>query len=124
MLCVAMGASVAGAASILQFDGWMKRIERRSQSVQRHLTAGDGQSAIADAQEIRELYALMEDYFTDRGNSGSAVNLSKDGEALADALVKSVQAEDFEAASRSAISIARACRECHFEYKPLDPDRD
>jgi hypothetical protein len=89
--------------------------------VQRHLTARDAQSAIADAREIRDLYGLMAGYFEQRGNAGTAIRISRDGEALADAVVRSVQSNDFDAASRSAISIARACRDCHFEYKPLDP---
>jgi len=118
-LCAAAGNDCA--QSILQFDRWMQRIERRSQSVQRHLTAKEAPSAIADAQEISELYQLMEQYFAQRENSANAVKISRDGRDLAAAIVNGVQASDFEAASRSAISLARACRDCHFEYKPLDP---
>jgi len=118
-LCAAAGNGCA--QSILQFDRWMQRIERRSQSVQRHLTAKEAPSAIADAQEISELYQLMEQYFAQRENSANAVKISRDGRDRAAAIVNGVQASDFEAASRSAISLARACRDCHFEYKPLDP---
>jgi len=107
--------------SILQFDRWMQRIEHRSQSVQRHITARDAPSAVADAREIGELYRLMEDYFRQRGDAAEAVRISNDGATLADALVKSLETSDYGAASRSAISIARACRDCHFQYKPLDP---
>jgi len=114
-------AGSAGAQSILQFDRWMQRIERRSQSVQRHLTAKDTQSAVTDAQEIGELYKLMEGYFAQRGNASDAVQISRDGEVLAESIVRSAQAADFDTALRSAISIARACRDCHFEFKPLDP---
>jgi hypothetical protein len=107
--------------SILQFDRWMQRIERRSQSVQRHITARDAPSAVADARDIGELYRLMEDYFQQRGDAAEAVRISNEGATLADAVVKSLESRDYEAASRSAISIARACRDCHFQYKPLDP---
>lgn len=119
--CVIAGAGTAAAQSILQFDRWMQRIDRRSQSVQRYIMARDAPAAVADAREIGELYKLVEAYFVQRGHSGNAVRISRDAQALAAAVTKSLEASDFELASRSAISIARACRDCHFEYKPLDP---
>ena len=112
-------ASSGYGQSILQFDRWMQRIERRSQSVQRHITAGDAPSAVADAHEIGELYRLMEGYFQQRGDAAEAVRISNEGATLADGIVKSIEISDYETASRSAISIARACRDCHFQYKPL-----
>jgi hypothetical protein len=91
----------------------MQRIDRRSQSVQRHLAQRDSVDAISDAREVGELYRLMEGYFTERGDAADAVKLARD------AVITSVQAEDFDAASRSALAIARACRDCHIQYKPL-----
>lgn len=117
--CLLVAAGPAVAQSILQFDTWMQRIDRRSQSVQRHLAQRGSADAISDAREVGELYRLMAGYFTERGDAADAVKLAKDGAALADAVITSVQAEDFDAASRSAISIARACRDCHIQYKPL-----
>jgi hypothetical protein len=112
-------ASPAASQSVLQFDKWMQRIDRRSQGVQRNLALRDPVAAAADAREVGELYRLLEVYFTQRGDAVDAVRLSRDGAALADAVITSVQANDFDAASRSALSIARACRDCHIEYKPL-----
>ena len=119
ILCAIAGSG--HGQSILQFDRWMQRIERRSQSVQRHITARDAPSAVADAREIGELYRLMEDYFQQRGDAVEAVRISNEGATLADVVVKSIEISDYETASRSAIAIARACRDCHFQYKPLDP---
>ncbi len=100
----------------------MQKIDRRSQSIQRNLAARESVAALADAREIGELYRLMEDYFARRGgNSEDAVKLSKDGAGLLDATAKSLQANDFDGALRSATSLTRACRDCHVKYKPLDP---
>jgi hypothetical protein len=99
----------------------MQAIERRSQSVQRNLAAKDSVAALADAQELSQLYKLMEDYLSRRLESAEAAKLAHDGGDLADSLVQSLRKNDFDSASRSANSMTRACRECHINYKPLDP---
>ena len=88
--------------------------------MQRNLAAEEADAAIADAREIGELYGSMEAYFSRRGNADKAVKLSREGRELAATVVRSVTAKDFATASRAAVSIARACRSCHSEYKPLD----
>jgi hypothetical protein len=119
-LAVFAAAQVAFGESVLDFDEWMQRIDRRSQSVQRNLTAGEANAASADAREIGELYGSMEAYFSRRGNADNAVKLSREGRELAATVVRSVAAKDFATASKVAVSIARGCRTCHLDYKPLD----
>lgn len=111
---------IVRAQSVLDFDEWMQKIDRRSQSVQRNLTRKDVNGATADAREIGELYSSMETYFTRRGNAANAVKLSKEGRDLAATVVQSVAANDFAGATQAALSIAHACRTCHLEYKPLE----
>ena len=108
------------AQSVLNFDEWMQKIDRRNQSVQRALARKDANTASADAREIGELYGSMETYFTRRGNAANAVKLSKEGQDFAAIIVRSVSANDFGAASKAALSIAHACPTCHLEYKPLE----
>jgi hypothetical protein len=119
-IVAALTTEVACAQSVLEFDKWMQRIDRRSQSVQRNLALKDASAAVADAREIGELYKLMEGYFLRKGSADSAVTLSREGEELAATVVRSLQGNDFKAASQAAVSIAKACRTCHFDYKPLD----
>src|SRR5581483_10384542 len=111
----------AASQSVLEFDAWMQKIDRRSQSVQRNLASRNPAAALADARELGELYKLMEGYFTRRGDAADAARFAAEGGALIDAAVVSLQSNDFDAAARSASSVARACRECHIEYKPLEP---
>lgn len=115
-----MAAVGARAQSILEFDKWMQAIERRSQSVQRNLTARDAEAAAADAREIGELYGRLEQFFLKKADAANAVRLSREGRELSASVVRAVAAGDFKAASSAAISVARACRDCHFEYKPLE----
>jgi len=120
--CVLAGAGrPAVSQSVLQFDDWMQKIDRRSQSVQRNLAQRNAAAALVDARELGELYRLMGDYFTQRGGAGDAAKFATEGGALIDNVVVSLQSNDFDVASRSASSVARACRECHIKYKPLEP---
>jgi len=119
-VALALMQQIGCAQSILDFDDWMQKIDRRSQSVQKSLARKDANAASVDAREIGELYASMETYFTRRGNAVNAVKLSKEGKDLAATLGKSVAANDFAAASAAALSLAHACRTCHLEYKPLE----
>ncbi len=120
--CVAAIAGPVAAQSILQFDQWMQKIDRHSQSIQRNVAARESVAALADAREVGDLYKQMADYFARRGdNTEDAVRLSKEGAVLAEAVVKSLQENDFAAASRSVTSITHACRDCHVRYKPLEP---
>ena len=119
-LAVLTAGEIAFGQSVLDFDEWMQSIDRTSQSVQRNLAAGDANAASADAREIGELYGSMEAYFSRKDNADNAVKLSREGRELAATVVRSVAAKDFAAASKAAVSIARACRSCHSEYKPLD----
>jgi len=63
----------------------------------------------------------MQEYFNRRGDAAEAAKLAGDGAALADDVIRSVQGDDLDTASSTAISIARGCRDCHIKYKPLDP---
>jgi hypothetical protein len=119
-LAFALLQPIVRAQSVLDFDGWMQKIDRRSQSVQRNLTRKDANTATADAREIGELYGSMETYFIRRGSAENAVKLSKEGRDLAATIVASVAANDFAGASRAALNISHACRTCHLKYKPLE----
>lgn len=116
-LLVAVGAR---ADSITELDRWMRSIERKSHSVQRSLAVRDAQAATVDARQIDELYGRMEQFFLRRGNAASAVKLSQEGRELSATAIQAVAAGDFAAASSAWSSIARACRECHSKYKPLN----
>jgi hypothetical protein len=113
-------AGDAGAQSLLEFDRWMQKIERHSLAIQRHLKRSEGEQAIAEARGIRELYTKMAEYFVRRGDSLRAERISRTGVDLAGQIIESTGNLDFTAAQRAASSLAKDCRECHSEYKPLD----
>jgi hypothetical protein len=115
----AAAASAARAASVLDFDIWMRAIDKRSVDVQRNIDARKTEAAAADAQELARLYGLMETYFADDGHFAGAVEMSRSGKALAAAIPAALAARDYDKASRAAVDLAHACNDCHDVHKPF-----
>jgi len=107
------------AASQLQFDIWMRDIDRRSVSVQRHIAAQESDAANLDARELERLYGLMEQYFAQDYPAADAAQFSQDGRLLAALIPGALERGDFEAAARAARTLALACNDCHDPYKPF-----
>jgi len=115
----ATAAAVARAASVLDFDVWMRAIDKRSVDVQRNIDARRTDAAVADAQELARLYGLMETYFVDDGHFADAVEMSRSGKALAAAIPGALAAQDYDKASSAAVDLAHACNDCHDVHKPF-----
>ena len=115
-----LGVSTALAAhSILDFDGWMQRIDDGSQDLQRHIAGRQRDEAADAARELEQLYGQMEEYFGKRADSADAVRIAREGKQLASQVQKDLAARRFDAAKARAIEIAHGCRGCHINYKPL-----
>lgn len=121
LLALMLGALsvTAVAQNLFDFDDWMQRIDDGSQNLQRHIAARDPKAASGAAQEIEELYGLMEKFFEKRGNSDDAVRWSREGRQFAAKAQADIAAGRFASAKRNALAIAHGCRDCHFNYKPL-----
>ena len=112
-------ATAARAASVLDFDVWMRSIDKHSVDVQKNIAAGRTEAAVADAQELARLYGLMEAYFVDDGHAPDAVTMSQSGKALAAAIPAALAARDVDGAAKSALDLAHACNDCHDNHKPF-----
>jgi hypothetical protein len=115
----AAAITAAKAASVLDFDIWMRAIDKHSVEVQKNIAAGKADAATADAQELARLYGLMETYFADEGHSPDAVTMSHSGKALAEAIPAALTARNADAAASSALALAQSCNDCHDNYKPF-----
>lgn len=112
-------AAPAFAASVLEFDVWMRAIDKSSVAVQKSIARQDAAAARADAQEIERLYALMEAFFRDDLPAADARQISADGRELAASIAPLLGAGDYERAGGAARRIAQACNDCHDQYKPF-----
>jgi hypothetical protein len=119
---VAVGLSLAfgaHAASMFDFDVWMRAIDNRSVSVQKHIAARNHDAAIADARELERLYERMERYFERDYPAEDATKISREGKLLAASIPGAMQRTAYEEAALAARDIARACNDCHDPYKPF-----
>jgi hypothetical protein len=117
--CAALATPLVPAASLFDFSVWMRDIDQRSVSVQRHLARGDAEAARADARRIEQLYTWMETFYTQEGRPREAVEISREGKELASGIPAALDARDFDAAAAAALRIARACNDCHDYHKPV-----
>ena len=115
----AVAVTAARAASVLDFDVWMRAIDKHSVDVQKNIDARKTEAAAADARELARLYGLMEAYFVDDGHAPDAVTMSQSGKALAAAIPTALAAKDVDGAARSALDLAHACNDCHDNHKPF-----
>jgi hypothetical protein len=102
-----------------EFDGWMDTIDAKNQSVQANIAAKDAKAAAADAKSLQDTFKLVEGFWTKRGNAPDGVQLSQQAQEAAGAVLKAIEAKDFDAASAQSIAITRTCTACHRLYRPL-----
>jgi cytochrome c556 len=118
--CQATLATCIGfAQSADEFDGWMRTIDEKTQSVQRNIAAKDANAVTADAKVLQDTFRLVEGFWTKRGNAPDAVELSQRAQQRAADVVKSATAKDFDAAASQSIKVAETCTACHRLYRPL-----
>lgn len=116
-----LAAGQATADSILEFDIWMQKIDRHSQTILTALKRQDADAAVADARELERLYGLMERFYEARGEHDDPLLLSWDGRQRAASAAVLARQGDFSGAFESALGIARDCRACHDRFKPIKP---
>lgn len=119
VLAAAAALPLAHAASQFEFGRWMRAIDQKSVSVQRHIAARDLERANGDARELERLYALMERYFVDDHPADDAVEVSRTGRQQAAEIPALLAAQDYDSAARNARAIAQACNDCHDNHKPF-----
>jgi hypothetical protein len=117
--CAALATPLAPAASLFEFSVWMRDIDQRSVSVQRHLARRDADAARADARRIAQLYGWMEAFYGEQDRPHEAAEISREGKELAAGIPAALDADDFDAAAAAALRIARACNDCHDDHKPV-----
>jgi hypothetical protein len=118
-ISAALAAGIVSAQSVDDFDGWMRTIDDKTQSVQRNIAAKDTDAVAADAKTLQETFKLVEGFWAKRGNAPDAVELSQKAQEQAAEVLKSVMAKDYDAASTESIKIAETCTACHRLYRPL-----
>ena len=99
-------------------DDLMHDIERAIKYFEPDISGENAEAARDDAAELRRGFVYTEHYFAKKGNTPDAVEISKQGLQLLDAVLKELDARNYTAAAEDAREVAKACRSCHDTYKP------
>ena len=119
LLIALLAAPLTQAATRHDFAVWMRAVDNKTVSVQKHIAAGRTEQAVADAQALQKLYADMAAFFERDYPAADAVEISRDGERHAAAIPTHLDQGDTAAAVQAARAISLACNDCHDPYKPL-----
>jgi cytochrome c556 len=95
-------------------------MEDRQKSLTSNISLKDAKGATADAKEMEEMFKEVEAFFVKKGNAADAVTWSQESRQLAGGVAKSLAANDFDAASQQAVTLAKTCKACHKIYKSKD----
>jgi hypothetical protein len=96
----------------------MQDMETALEDLEPVLTAGNGESARADAEVLREGLRYTHDYFVNKGNAQDAVKIAAEGQATIVRLFAALDSKDLQAAIAAARDTAKNCKACHDIYKP------
>ncbi|WP_294535332.1 hypothetical protein [uncultured Rhodoblastus sp.] len=99
-------------------DDLMHDIERAIKYFEPDISGQNADAARDDAAELRRGFTYTHDYFSKKGNTQDAVEISKQGLQWLDTVLKELDAENYEAAAEGAREVSKACRNCHDTYKP------
>lgn len=95
----------------------MQDMETALKNLEPVLTAGNGESARADAEVLRDGLQYTHDYFTKKG-ADDGVQIAAEGQATIVRLFAALDGKDLPAAIAAARDTAKNCKACHEIYKP------
>jgi hypothetical protein len=101
-------------------DDVMRGMDDTLKSLDSGIATKDAQSVARDSQSIQKGLAWAQDYFVKKGSPKDAVQWAREGQELAEAINKSVQASDFDTSLNKYDALVKTCRACHDVYKPPD----
>ena len=114
-----MSGIVCASIDLSDFDqNTMQDVEDAGKELEAALAGRDGQTAVANAEFIRDSLQWAQGYFEKKPAAADAARLASEGREFAAAVAKAAAGGDFAAANDSYTSLKRTCKSCHDAYKP------
>ena len=95
----------------------MQDMETALKDLEPVLTAGNFDSALADAQVLREGLQYIHGYFLAKG-AQDGIRIAVDGQAAIARVLEAIEKKDREAAIVAARDTGKNCKSCHDIYHP------
>jgi cytochrome c556 len=123
LCCVTVAFSAGTALADIDLkdfdDDLMRDMDTAIKDLEPVIGAKNAAAAAGDAELLRDGFKQTGDYFAKKGGAGDAVDFAHHSEDLTAAVLKSIAANDFDAAGNAARALSKSCRACHDVYKPL-----
>jgi soluble cytochrome b562 len=121
-LLVFLGLSLTLFGSVLsaQFeitDDAMRDIEDTAKSLDSHVVLKDKKAALAEVQELIAYFRQVEGFYAAKPDAGDGVEFARKTHVLAEDVLKSIEAGNFDQAAESVNTLTRSCKTCHDVYK-------
>jgi hypothetical protein len=114
----ALAGSALCAAEAIDVDGdLMRGIDDTAKSLDSNVAQKDGKAAAADARSLVDTFARIESHYGEKPETADAVGFAHHTQDLAAQALKSIEAQDFDAAGDSVAQLTRSCKNCHEVYK-------
>jgi len=123
---MAAGVMAALAASVMAAeldlsdfdDDLMRSMDDAVKELDSNVGGQDAKASLANAEVLRDGLAWAEKYFSAKPGAPRGPGLAREGQEHVAAVVKSIEAGDFDAASNGLRDVVRTCKACHEAYKP------
>ncbi|HEV7609428.1 MAG TPA: hypothetical protein VGO61_18975 [Steroidobacteraceae bacterium] len=99
-------------------DTLMRSMDDAVKDLDSNVGGQDAKASLANAEVLRDGLAWAEKYFSAKPEAPRGPGLAREGQEHVAAVVKSIQAGDFDAASNGVRAVVRTCKTCHEAYKP------
>lgn len=113
-------APVAAEEAEMDMD-LMQTIESTNDNLSSNIALENDESAIADAQTLKELFEVVATHYEKEAASGKdvaeAIDLTKKSIKFSGEIITFLQQQDFDSAANTATDLARTCKTCHNFYK-------
>lgn len=119
IISIGIAGSVAAALDEIEED-FMQDVEDIQKSMTSNISLQDAATATSEAKELEAMFKDVEDFYVRKGDAADAVDWSKESRAYLADIVKSLNTKNFDAASESAVALAKTCKACHKIYKSKD----
>ena len=115
-------AAVFAAAADIDYSDFDEELMRSMgdaiKDLDSNLGGQDAQASLADTKVLLDGLSTAEKYFAKKPETPLGAGYAREAQQHLDAIVKSIEAKDFDSASNSVRDVVRTCKACHEAYKP------
>ncbi|RTL46465.1 MAG: hypothetical protein EKK53_03760 [Burkholderiales bacterium] len=114
LLPLLVAGTVYAAADLSADD--MREAEETLHNLDSHISLQD-RKALDEARELARYFQQVEGHFSAKADAAKGVEFARKSREHAAAIVKAVEAEDYDKAQDRLSDLTRSCKTCHEVYK-------